>query len=188
MSFKFSAASTMFLEAILCISTANGEALSEVLPKLPEPYATKSVIHHPKVIRWPKGKSPIAPDGFKVTALATEIENPRWLYVLPNGDVLVAQSRTMPKPEPTEDESSQAKAKKEKMAEGMKKSHTVTGDSPNQITLLRHANGDDASAERHILLKDLEQPLGMALRGSAASSPALPALSRRIGEFRSDCS
>ncbi|WP_420844057.1 PQQ-dependent sugar dehydrogenase [Lacipirellula parvula] len=175
----------MFFTAILSVSIGNAEAPREAFHKLAAPYATKSVIHHPKVIGWAKGKSPVAPEGFKVTALASKIENPRWLYVLPNGDVIVAQSRTMPKPEPAEDESSQEKAKKEKMAEGMKKSHTVTGDSPNQITLLRDANGDGASDERYILLKDLEQPLGMALVNETlfvANTNAVMAYPFKVGQ------
>ena len=62
-------------------------------PQLPPPNATPSVVKHPKVIGWPKDKVPTAPAGFKVTVFADGLDNPRWLYVLPNGDVLVAESR-----------------------------------------------------------------------------------------------
>ena len=65
-------------------------------PKLPPPNGTPSVTKHPKVIGWPEGKTPTAPPGFKVTLYADKFDNPRWLYVLPNGDVLVAESRTLP--------------------------------------------------------------------------------------------
>ena len=72
----------------------------QVARTLPEPFATTSAIKHPQVIGWPAGKTPTAPAGFSVSALARDLENPRWIYVLPNGDVLVAQSRTLPKPKP----------------------------------------------------------------------------------------
>jgi glucose/arabinose dehydrogenase len=64
--------------------------------RLPEPFATPSTTKFSKVIGWPEGKTPQAPAGFRVNALVQPIENPRWIYVLPNGDILVAQSRTLP--------------------------------------------------------------------------------------------
>src|SRR5688500_2485029 len=62
--------------------------------QLPPPYATPSVANFSKVIGWPAGTAPRAPEGFVVEAIATDLESPRWLYVLPNGDVLVSQART----------------------------------------------------------------------------------------------
>jgi len=145
-----------------CVQTfaENAEA-----PKLPEPYATESVTKHPKVIGWPEGKKPQAPEGFRVEAFVRDIENPRWLYVLPNGDVLVAQSRTLPKPKKDEDQpkSEPKKKEEEKKKEGMKKSKTVTGDSPNKITLLRDSDGDGKPEKQETFLEGLKQPLGMAL-------------------------
>jgi glucose/arabinose dehydrogenase len=134
-------------------------------PKLPEPFATPSATKFVKVIGWPDDRQPTAPEGFRVTAIAKSIESPRWIYVLPNGDVLVAQSRTLPKPEKKEPQDAAKKAKEKQVKEGMKKSKTVTGDSPNKITLLRDANGDGAFEVRETFLQDLNQPLGMALRG-----------------------
>lgn len=61
---------------------------------LPEPYATKSVQNFCKVIGWKEGELPIAPKGFTVSKFAGELENPRWLYVAPNGDVFVAEAGT----------------------------------------------------------------------------------------------
>src|SRR6185436_14662991 len=61
---------------------------------LPLPYETKSVKNFSKVIGWPQNKTPVAPDGFKVTKFADGLQNPRWLYVTPNGDVLVAEANT----------------------------------------------------------------------------------------------
>src|SRR5215217_770985 len=48
---------------------------------------------------WPEGAKPAAASGFTVTAFATGLDHPRWLHVLPNGDVLVAESNAPPRPE-----------------------------------------------------------------------------------------
>jgi glucose/arabinose dehydrogenase len=129
-------------------------AAADPQPELPPPFETKSVTKHPKVIGWPDGKTPKAPDGFAVTLYADKFDSPRWLYALPNGDVLVAEARTLPKPD----------AKKEDK-EGMKKSKTVTGTSANRITLLRDADKDGKPEVRETFLADLNQPFGMALIG-----------------------
>lgn len=123
-------------------------------PKLPPPFDTKSVTKHPKVIGWPAGKTPTAPDGFSVALYADKFDSPRWLYALPNGDVLVAEARTLPKPEA-----------KPEQKEGVKKSRTVTGTSANRITLLRDADKDGKPEVRETFLSDLNQPFGMALIG-----------------------
>jgi glucose/arabinose dehydrogenase len=59
---------------------------------LPPPYASRAVANPPKIVPWPKGKTPIAPAGFEVSLFADELDNPRMFYVLPNGDVLVMES------------------------------------------------------------------------------------------------
>lgn len=159
--------------ALACQVTVGQERTQVAKPKrdpaspavdldLPPPYATPSATKFVKVIGWPEGKTPTAPEGFQVTALAREIESPRWIYVLPNGDVLVAQSRTLPKPDPPSDEPEKRK-KQEKIKEGFKKSKTVTGSSPNQITLLRDEDGDGTPEVREVFLKGLNQPFGMTL-------------------------
>lgn len=60
-------------------------------PKLPEPYATPSVRNNPTVVGWPEGKTPTAPEGFRVEEFAS-LDGPRWMYILPDGGVLVSQS------------------------------------------------------------------------------------------------
>lgn len=62
--------------------------------QLPEPFETKSVSNYSNVIGWKDGETPKAPEGFKVTNYANNFENPRWMYVTPNGDVLVAESNS----------------------------------------------------------------------------------------------
>ncbi len=59
---------------------------------LPQPFATRSAAQPPRVVFWPKGKTPIAPAGFEVSQFVDQLENPRTIYVLPNGDVLVMES------------------------------------------------------------------------------------------------
>jgi glucose/arabinose dehydrogenase len=59
---------------------------------LPPPYATRAVANPSTIVPWPKGKIPIAPAGFEVSLFADELDNPRTIYVLPNGDVLVMES------------------------------------------------------------------------------------------------
>lgn len=132
---------------------------------LPKPFATESTIKHPKVIGWPEGTTPKAPAGFKVEAFTTKLENPRWIYVLPNGDVLIAQSRTLPKPAEKDQDEAEKSDKEKKQAEGMKKSKTVTGDSPNRISLLRDEDGDGKPELTDAFLEGLNQPFGMALIG-----------------------
>lgn len=168
-------------------------AQSHEAPDLPKPYATKSAIHFPKVIGWSEGRHPKAPEGFEVRVF-TELENPRWFYVLPNGDVLVSQSRTLPKSESGDEDQkkSEGKAQKqdekdgdskddesgkeEKLAEGMKKSKTVTGSSPNRITLLRDRDGDGRPELVTTFHEGLHQPFGMALVGDQLFIGATDAL------------
>ncbi|MDA6068721.1 sorbosone dehydrogenase family protein [Flavobacterium sp. AC] len=61
---------------------------------LPPPYATESKTNNSKVIGWPEGKTPIAPEGFTVTKFADGFENPRWTYIAPNNDIFVVESGT----------------------------------------------------------------------------------------------
>ena len=61
---------------------------------LPPPFATESTSKNSKVIGWPEGKTPIAPEGFTVTKFADGFENPRWTYIAPNNDIFVVESGT----------------------------------------------------------------------------------------------
>lgn len=61
---------------------------------LPPPFATPAVRNNSKVIGWPEGKTPLAPPGFIVTKFADTLKNPRWIYVGPNEDIFVSESRT----------------------------------------------------------------------------------------------
>jgi glucose/arabinose dehydrogenase len=122
---------------------------------LPAPYETKSVMNFSNVIGWENGKTPLAPKGFTVVKYAEGFENPRWLYVLPNGDLLVAESNSnhsVPK-------------KVGAVIIGANKSNNLNK-SADRITLLRDSNGDGVPEQRETFLKDLNQPLGMLLLGN----------------------
>ena len=128
-------------------------------PTLVEP--VKSVIPTVKVAPakgWQPGTAPVAAAGLKVTALVTGLDHPRWIHVLPNGDVLVAESRAPERPEAGK--GIKAKA----MGYFMKKAGSA-GKSANRLTLLRDADGDGMAELRTPFLENLNSPFGMALVG-----------------------
>lgn len=79
---------------IWCFAVTQVFCQHTTVDTLPPPFATKSVSNFSRVVGWKNGRTPIAPTGFKVTKYADGLENPRWMYVTPNGDVLVAQSNS----------------------------------------------------------------------------------------------
>jgi glucose/arabinose dehydrogenase len=107
---------------------------------------------------WPDGAKPTAASGMAVNAFATGLDHPRTVYVLPNGDVLVAESNAPPKP----DDGKGFKA----WATHLFMSRAGAGvPSANRITLLRDSEGDGVAETRSIFLKDLNSPFGMVLVG-----------------------
>jgi glucose/arabinose dehydrogenase len=105
---------------------------------------------------WPGGQHPKAAEGLKVEAFATALNHPRWLYVLPNGDILVAETNR-----PTN-----GKAGIYDQVRGWFLSRAGAGaPSANRITLLRDADRDGKPEVRSTFLKDLKSPFGMALIG-----------------------
>ncbi len=109
-----------------------------------------------RAVGWPQGGAPVAPEGFVVTRYAEGLDHPRWLYLLPNGDVLVAESATQ-KVEGGGIEGWVRNSVQERAG--------ATGDSADQITLLRDSDGDGDVDERGLFLEGLNQPFGMALIG-----------------------
>ena len=108
---------------------------------------------------WPEGLTPKPMAGLAVTALAAGLDHPRWVHVLPNGDVLVAESN---KPPPEERPFS---IKRWVMGVVMKKAGAGVP-SANRITLLRDANGDGVAETRSVFLQGLNSPFGIALVGN----------------------
>ncbi len=124
-------------------------------PKLPAPHQSPSVVNFSHVIGWPEGHGPAAPEGFEVNAFGAGLDSPRWLYVLPNGDVLVAEARTLPRSD-----------RAAEVQRGLVTGGSV-GVSPNRIRLLRDADGDGTAEVRETFLENLNQPFGMVLVGDA---------------------
>jgi glucose/arabinose dehydrogenase len=128
-------------------------------PTLPEP--KKSLIPTVDIAPakgWNGGK-PLAAQGLEVSAMATGLDHPRWLYVLPNGDVLVAESN-----KPQTPESKQSGIRAWVMGKVMAKAGAGVP-SADRITLLRDSDGDGLAETRGIFLKNLHSPFGMALVG-----------------------
>lgn len=123
--------------------------------RLPAPYATKSVSNWVNVVGWPAGKTPTAPTGFRVAEYAAKMDSPRWMYVAPNGDVLVAESSTVPQTTPMK---VVAKLK-------LDKSRSLRSESANRITLFRDTNQDGKPDLRTTFLANLKQPFGMLIIG-----------------------
>lgn len=129
-------------------------------PKLPEPNKTLiPTVNIAPAVGWPDGAKPTAAAGTQVAAFAEGLDHPRWLYVLPNGDVLVAETNAPPKPDDS------------KGIRGwvMKKVMGKAGagvPSPNRITLLRDADHDGVAETRTVFLQNLNSPFGMTLVGN----------------------
>jgi glucose/arabinose dehydrogenase len=105
---------------------------------------------------WSRGQAPKPAPGLKVNAFATDLKHPRWICVLPNGDVLAAEALLTP--EPANSLFDYAMISTLKRAAAM-------GESPNRITLLRDADGDGVAETKNAFLERQNQPFGMALVG-----------------------
>lgn len=130
---------------------------------------------------WTNGAMPTPAAGLAVNAFATGLDHPRWLYVLPNGDVLVAETNAPPK-----DDGGGIKGWF--MGLVMARAGAAVP-SANRITLLRDGNGDGVAEQRSILLDDLHSPFGMALVGDTlyvANADALVSFPYRTGQLRID--
>ena len=123
---------------------------------------------------------PRAAPGMTVNAFATGLDHPRWLYVLPNGDVLVAETNSPPKP----DDGKGIKGAAQKVIQGYAGAEVPTA---NRITLLRDTKGTGVADVRSTFLSNLNSPFGMALVGNTlyvADTDAIRAFSYKTGETR----
>jgi glucose/arabinose dehydrogenase len=129
-------------------------------PVLPAPTSKlMPTVNIAPAIGWPSGKTPHATDGTRVAAFASGLDHPRWLYVLPNGDVLVAETNAPPKPD-------DAKGIKGWVMQRVMKRAGADVPSANRITLLRDTDGDGVADMHTVLLQGLNSPFGMALVGN----------------------
>jgi len=127
---------------------------------------------------WPSGAAPLAAAGLSVVAYARGLDHPRWLFVLPNGDVLVAETNAPAKPEGSI-------GFKDWVAGLVMKRAGAGVPSANRITLLRDADGDGVAEVRSVLLGGLHSPFGMALIGDrlfVANADAVWAFPYRSGD------
>lgn len=122
---------------------------------LPAPYATKSATKVSNVVGWPQGKTPVAPEGFIVTKFADGLDNPRWIYAGPNGDIFISEAST---------EKNVVKQVKT-IVSGRAKAGNISG-SADRIILLRDANHDGIPEVKTTFLEDLNQPFGMLILGN----------------------
>lgn len=130
-------------------------------PTLPEPNSTfLPTVKIATAKGWPEGAAPVAAQGLAVTAFARGLDHPRWLYVLPNGDVLVAESNA-PADRPEE-----GKGIKGFITTQVQKRAGAGVPSPDRIILLRDKDGDGIAESRTVLIEKLHSPFGMALIGN----------------------
>ena len=129
-------------------------------PKLPEPNKTLiPTVNIAPAVGWPAGSTPVAAQGLKVAAFAEGLDHPRWLYVLPNGDVLVAETNAPPQPD-------EGKGIKGWIAGKIMGRAGAGVPSANRITLLRDADHDGVAETRTVFLDNLNSPFGMTLVGN----------------------
>ncbi len=127
-------------------------------PAIPpaKPQGSIPTLKMPSAQGWERGHVPVAAPGLKVNALATDLQHPRWICVLPNGDVLIAESNSATRAARSVFDYAMLSTMKRAAAMGV---------SANRITLLRDADGDGVAEIREPFLEGLNQPFGMALLG-----------------------
>lgn len=151
-------------------------------PVLPEPHtALLPRVNIAEAVGWPEGRTPVAAPGFRVQAFASGLDHPRWLYRLPNGDILVAESNAPPKPE---DKQGGLRGWAMGLVMGRAGAKTPSAD---RITLLRDADGDGVAETKSAFLENLTSPFGMALVGETlyvANADAVVAFPYEPGQTR----
>lgn len=127
-------------------------------PNVPaaKPQGAIMTLKMPTAKGWGPGQKPVAAPGLKVNAFATGLKHPRWINVLPNGDVLVAEASQIPSP---------VRSVFGYAMQATMRRAAALGESANRITLLRDKDGDGVAETQKVLMEGLNQPFGMALLG-----------------------
>jgi glucose/arabinose dehydrogenase len=150
-------------------------------PTLPEPQTSLiPTVHVATAKGWSDAAKPSSASGTTVGAYARDLKHPRWLYVLPNGDVLVAETSAPPSP-------GAGKGIRAWFFNHYMKKAGSAVPSANRITLLRDADGDGVAEMRSAFLDSLHSPFGMTLVGSTlyvANTDALVSFPYREGQLR----
>ena len=148
-------------------------------PKLPAPNeGLLPTVNIAPAVGWPEGRLPVAAAGTQVNAFAGELDHPRWLYVLPNGDVLVAESNAPAR---------ESRGLKDWIAGKIMAKAGAGVPSADRISLLRDADQDGVAETRTVFLDQLHSPFGMALVGDqlyVANADALVRFPYQEGQTR----
>jgi len=175
------------LAAIAIALTACGEVAQLPIssgvgthPQLPAPNPTLiPTVNIAQAVGWPANAKPVATPGLTVNAFAAGFDHPRWLYVLPNGDVLVAETNAPAKPE-------DGQGIKGWIMQWALNKAGAGEPSANRITLLRDADHDGVAETRTVFIAGLNSPFGMALVGNdfyVANADALLRFPYKLGEI-----
>jgi glucose/arabinose dehydrogenase len=161
----------LLLSALLTAASVVGCAESSTLPPeagvgpdptLPPPNKTLfPTVNVAKAKGWTSGGAPIPAPGLQVTAFAAGLDHPRWLYVLPNGDVLTAETNG-----PRSADAADSGGVRRWVMKQLMKRAGAAAPSADRITLLRDADGDGIAEKRSVFLQGMSSPFGMALVGS----------------------
>jgi glucose/arabinose dehydrogenase len=183
-------ASSLFAKAVAVVGDAaiqwrrlHGGVATQAVGATPEipaarPQGRIPTLKMPTARGWSAGQKPVAAPGLQVNAFATGLKHPRWIHVLPNGDVTVAEALFMPGPVRSVFDYA--------MFSTMQRAAAI-GASPNRITLLRDADGDGVAETRDTFLEGLSQPFGMALVGDTfhvGNTDGIVAFPYRSGDTR----
>src|SRR4029453_4809814 len=154
------------------------------------PQGSIPTLKMPSARGWAPGQTPVAASGLKVNAFASGLKHPRWIHVLPNGDVAIAEALTVPGP---------ARSVFSHAIVATMRRAGARGGARNRITLLRDADGGGVAETRDVFLQGLNQPFGMALLGDTfyvgntdgvvafpytAGARRITALGRKLNEFK----
>jgi glucose/arabinose dehydrogenase len=149
-------------------------------PALPPPHKRLlPTLRIAEAVGWPAARKPLAAAGLAVNAFATGLQHPRWLYTLPNGDVLVAETNAPPRPD-------DGKGIKGRIMKSVMTRAGAAVPSANRIILLRDADRDGVAEIMSPYLEGLNSPFGMALVGNTlyvANTDAVLAFPWRDGEL-----
>jgi glucose/arabinose dehydrogenase len=156
-----------------------------------KPQGAIPTLKMPTAKGWSDGQKPVVAPSLKVNAFATDLKHPRWINVLPNGDVLVAESSQIPGP---------VKSVFGYAMQATMRRAAALGESANRITLFRDTDRDGVAETRKTFMENLNQPFGMALLGDTfyvgntdgvmafpyvAGADSIIAAGRRLSTFKS---
>src|SRR5262249_52016811 len=160
---RWAAALVLAMGAAACGESARLPIETQVGPSPEVPPPRRMLVPTVKIATargWDPGAHPISPLGARVTAFGTGLQHPRWVYVLPNGDVVVAETNAPSKPD-------DSRGLRGWVTRRYLRKAGAVGPSANRITLLRDADHDGRAEQRSVFARGLQSPLGMALVGTS---------------------